>query len=176
MSRQGQVPLGCQQILHQPVGRGEEHRPARLHQPVAQGAQGVCFPGAGKTEGQDVDAAVDEAAVGQFPQLLSERQRHPVVLEGFPGLARRQPGRGAQPADAPLPAVLGLLLQYFQESLQGVAVAGCSEAGHRLRTHGGQPELVAQLPDPLLYGHCVRHQGVSSQGVQHQATSASRES
>ena len=71
---------------------------------------------------------------------------------------------------------LGLLLQYFQESLQGVAVAGCSEAGHRLRAHGGQPELVAQLPDPLLYGHCVRHQGVSSQGVQHQATSASRES
>ena len=98
------------------------------------------------------------------------------MLEGLPGLARRQPGGGAQSADAPLPAVLGLLLQHLQQGLQGVAVAGGGEAGHRLRTHGGQPELVAQLPDPLLYGHCVRHQGVNSQGVRHQATSASRES
>ena len=61
---------GGQQVLHQPVGRGEEDRPARFHQPVAHGAQGVCFPGAGQSEGQDVDAAIDEVAAGQFPQLL----------------------------------------------------------------------------------------------------------
>ena len=73
MSGQGQVPLGGQQVLDQPVGRGEEHRPARLHQPVAHGAQGVGFAGARQPEGQHVDAVVDEAAVGEFTQLLSER-------------------------------------------------------------------------------------------------------
>ena len=171
MSRQGQVPLGGEEVPHQPVGRGEEHRAARLHQPVAHGAKCVGLAGAGQPEGQHVDAAVDEAAVGQFPQLLAQRQWHPVVLESLPGLASRQPGGGAQPADAPLPTVLGLLLQHLQEGLQGLAVAGGGEAGHRLSPHAGQPELVAQLPDPLLYGHCVRHQS-----VRHQATSASRES
>ena len=139
---------------------------SRLHQPVSHGAQGVGLAGARQPEGQHVDAAVQESSVGQSVQLLSERQGHPVVLEGLPSLARRQSRRGAQPADAPLPAVLGLLLQHLQEGLQGSAVAGGSEAGHRLLTHGGQPELVAQLPDPLL--HCC--------GVRHQATSASRES
>ena len=88
------------------------------------------------------------------------------MFEGLPGLARGQSRRGAQPADAPLPTVLGLLLQHLQEGLQGSAVAGGGEAGHRLGPHGGQPELVAQLPDPLL--HCC--------GVRHQATPASRES
>ena len=133
---------------------------------MSHGAQGVGLAGAGQPEGQDVDAAVYEAAGGQFPQLLPESQGHPVVLEGLPGLARGQPGRGTQPTGAPLPAVLGLLLQHLQEGLQGVAVAGGSEAGHRLRPQGGQPELVAQLSDPVLYRHCVRHQ----------ATSVSRES
>ena len=122
--------------------------------------------GAGQPEGQHVDAAVQEAAVGQLVQLLPERQGHPVVFEGLPSLAGRQPGGGAQPVDAPLPAVLGLLFQHLQQGLQGVAVADGGEAGHRLLTHGGQPELVAQLPDPVVYG-C---------GVRHQATSASRES
>ena len=71
---------------------------------------------------------------------------------------------GAQPADAALPPVLGLLLQHFQQGLQGVAVPGGGESGHRLRPHGGQPELVAQLPDPDPYGV----------GVHHQATPASK--
>ena len=133
---------------------------------MSHGAQGVGLAGAGQPEGQHVDAVFHEASAGQLVQLLSERQGHPVMLEGLPGLARRQPRCGAQPADAPLPAVLGLLLQHLEEGLQGVTVASGSEAGDRLLTHGGQPELVAQLSDPLLHG-C---------GVRHQATSASRES
>ena len=133
---------------------------------MSHSAQGVGLAGAGQSEGQHVDAAVYEATAGQLVQLLPERQGHPVVLEGLPSLARGQPGCGAQPGDAPLPAVLGLLLQHLQEGLQGVAVAGGSEAGHRLLTHGGQPELVAQLPDPVVdrlwcpsSGH-LRQQGV----------------
>ena len=39
------------------------------------------------------------------------------------------------------------------QELQCVAMAGGGEAGHRLGPHGGQPELVAQLPDLVLYGH-----------------------
>ncbi len=70
LSRQGQTPLGCHQVLHQPVGRGEEYRPARLLRPVAHGAEGVSLAGAGQPESQHVDASVHEAAFGQFPQFL----------------------------------------------------------------------------------------------------------
>ena len=41
----------CEQVLHQPVGRGEEHRASGFHQPVAQGAQGMGLAGAGQSEG-----------------------------------------------------------------------------------------------------------------------------
>ena len=88
------------------------------------------------------------------------------MLEGLPGLASGQPGLLAESVDPPLPSILGLLLQHFQEGGQGVAVSGGGEAGHRLRPHGGQPELMAQLTDPDLNGV----------GVHHQATPASRES
>ena len=92
-----------------------------FHQPVAQGAEGVGLAGAGQPEGQHVDAALDEAALGQVVQLLAQRQGDPVVLEGFPGLARGEPGLPAQSVDAPVAAILSLLFQYFQESCQGVA-------------------------------------------------------
>ena len=39
----------------------------------------------------DVDAALDESALGQLGQLLPHGQGDPVMLEGFPGLARGQP-------------------------------------------------------------------------------------
>ena len=83
---------------------------ARFHQAVADGAQGVGLAGAGQPEGQDVDAPLDEAALGQMIQLMAQRQGDSVVLEGFPGLARGQPGFSAQPVDAPLLPILGLLL------------------------------------------------------------------
>ena len=67
---------------------------------MAQGAQGVGLAGAGQPEGQDVDAALDEAALGQMVQFLAQRQGDPIVLEGFPGLARGQPGLPAQSGDA----------------------------------------------------------------------------
>ena len=79
---------------------------AGFHQAVAHGAQRVGLPGAGQSEGQHIDAPIDEAALGQLIQLLPQGQGHPVVLEGFPGLAREQPGYLAQPVDAPLAAVI----------------------------------------------------------------------
>ena len=54
---------------------------------MAQGAQGVGLSGAGQPEGQDVDAALYEGALGQMVQLLAQGQEDPVVLEGLPGLA-----------------------------------------------------------------------------------------
>ena len=118
----------------------------------------------GSPKAKHVDAALHKVAIGQLAQLLLQCQGHTVVLEGLPSLARRQSGCSAQPADAALPAVLGLLLQHFQQGLQGGAVPRGGESGHRLRSHGGQPELVAQLPDPDLNGV----------GVHHQATTASK--
>ena len=53
---------------------------ARFHQAVAQGAKGVGLAGAGQSEGQHVDAAIHEAALGQMIQLLPHGQGHAVVL------------------------------------------------------------------------------------------------
>ena len=76
------------------------------------GTHGVGLAGAGQSESQDIDASLDEAPIGQFVELLSERHRHPVVLEGVPRLADGQPGCSSDADDAPLPAVLGFLLQH----------------------------------------------------------------
>ena len=130
---------------------------AGFHQTVAQGAQGVGLAGAGQSEGQHVDAALDEAALGQVVQLLPQRQGDTVMLEGLPGLAGRQPGLPAQPVDAPVAAVLGFLLQHLQEDGQGVAVASGGETSHRLGAHRGQLELAAQLADALLNHAGVRY-------------------
>ncbi len=99
--------------------------------------------GAGEPEGQHVDAVFHETALGQMVHLLTKSQGHPVMLEGLPGLARGQPGRLTQPVDAPVAAILGLLLQHLQEGGQGLAVASLSETGHRLSAHGGQLEFAA---------------------------------
>ena len=123
---------------------------AGFHQAVAQGTKGVGLAGAGQSEGQHVDAPLDEIALGQVVQLLAQGQRHPVVLESLPGLARGEFGLTAQPVDAPVAAVLGLLLQHLQEDGQGIAVAGGGETGHRLGAHRGQLELAAQLTDAFL--------------------------
>ena len=123
---------------------------AGFDQAVAQGAQGVGLAGAGESEGQHVDAALDEAALGQVVQLLAQRQGHPVVLDSLPGLAGRQPGFPTQPVDAPVAAILSFLLQHLQEDGQGIAVAGGGETGHRLGAHRGQLELAAQLTDAFL--------------------------
>ena len=135
-----------------------------FHQAVAQGAQGVGLAGAGQSEGQDVDAALHEAPLGQMVQLLPESQGHAVVLEGFPGLARGEPGRLTQPVDAPVAAILGFLFQDLEEDGQGVAVSSLGETVHRLGAHGGQLELVAQLTDALLHdaGVDYRHPHTST--------------
>ena len=107
--------------------------------------------GAGQSKGQHVDAALDKATLGQMVQLLPHGQGYAVVLEGFPGLARGEPGRLTQPVDAPVAAILAFLLQHLQESYQGITVAGRGETSHRLGAHGGQLELAAQLADALLH-------------------------
>ena len=137
---------------------------AGFHQPVSQGAERVGLAGAGESEGQHVDAVFHETALDQLIQLLPESQGHPVVLEGLPGLARGEPRRLTQPVDAPVAAILGFLFQHLEESGQSVAVAGFGETGHRLGTHGGQFELVAQLADAFLHHAVV--------GVRHPHTPA----
>ena len=157
MTRQCQVALGGKKFLNQAVGRREEDGVSGFHQAVAHGAQGMGLAGAGQSEGQDVHAPVNEAPLGQLVHLLPQGQGHPVVLEGLPGLARGELGFLAQPADAPVAAVLGLLLQHLKKCGQSFAVAGGGETGHRPGSHGGQLELVAELPDAFLHHTGVRH-------------------
>ena len=128
-----------------------------FHQAVAQGAPGVGLAGAGQPEGQHVDAALHKAALGPAGPVAAAAPGDSVVLEGLPGLARGQPGLPAQPVDAPVAAILSLLLQHFQESCQGIAVSSGGETSHRLGPHGGQLELAAQLADAVLHHAGVRH-------------------
>ena len=55
---------------------------AGFHQAVAEGAPGVGLAGARQSEGQDVHAPLDEAALGQLVQLLAHRHsvRLPTVI------------------------------------------------------------------------------------------------
>ena len=81
LAGQVQVALGGEELLHQAVGRCEKDGVAGFHQSVAQGAERVGLAGAGQPEGQHVDAALDEAALGQMVKLLPKCQGDPVVLE-----------------------------------------------------------------------------------------------
>ena len=128
-----QVALGEEKFLHQTVGWDEEDGVAGCPPAVAQGAEGVGVAGAGWSKGGDIDAAFDELALGQMVQLLAQGQGRSVILEGFPGLARGQPGLPAQPVDAPLLPILSLLFQHLrqrerQEGGQGTAMASGGEA------------------------------------------------
>ena len=148
-SRRGrvQVSLGGKEFLHQAVDWGKEDGVAGFHQPVPQGAQGVGLAGAGQSEGQDVDAVLHETALGQMVQLLAQRQGHPVVLEGLPGLTQRQPGFPKQPEDASLAAVLGFLLQHLKQGGKGVAVGFAVVLGRTiLGTFAGYQPAVDELP------------------------------
>ena len=51
------------------------------------------------------------------------------MLEGVPCLADGQPGCSSDADDAPLPAILGFLLQHLHKGVQGVHVTGCGEPG-----------------------------------------------
>ena len=88
LAGQVQVALGGEEFLHQAVGRSEEDGVAGFHQTVAQGAQGVGLAGAWQPEGQDVDAALDEAALGQVVQLLPQRQGDTVMPRRSPRSCR----------------------------------------------------------------------------------------
>ena len=98
---------------------------AGFHQAVAQGAPGVGLAGAGQPEGQH-DAALHDALGQQAPGGLGR-------AEGFPGLARGQPGLPA----SRLMRRWRRRLQDLQESCQGIAVSSGGETSHRLG--GGQP-------------------------------------
>ena len=77
------------------------------------------------------------------------------MLEGFPGLARGQPGLPAQPVDASVATILSFLLQYPQEVARHRR--GAVKRANRLGPHRGQLELAAQLADAVLHHAGVRH-------------------
>ena len=116
---------------------------AGFHQAVAQGAERVGLAGAGQSEGQHVDAALDEAALGADGQVAAAAPGGLGRARRFPRSCPRVAWTPAQPADAPVTPIL----EYLQESCQGIAVAGRGETSHRLGAHGGQLELAAQLAD-----------------------------
>ena len=136
------------QPAHQAVGRSEENGVAGFHQAVAQGAQGVGFAGAGQSEGQYVDAALDEAALGQMIQLLPQRQGDwlcskvsQVLPEGSLDSRRSRLSAGGSDPQLPAPARKMGRASPWPAAVKRV----------RLGAHRGQLELAAQLADAVLY-------------------------
>ena len=88
------------------------------------------------------------------PQQHWKKVRTTNAIERSFREVRRRTRPSSDADDAPLPAVLGFLLQHLHKGVQGVHVTGCGEPGACLRSHRGQLELAAQLADPFL--HSVR--------------------
>ena len=83
---------------------------------MADGAQCMGLPRPWQPEGKDVYALVYEVSPDQVIELLSELDGKPVMLEGIPDLAYRQPGGTSEPDDTPLSAVLSLLFQNLRSN------------------------------------------------------------
>ena len=129
----------------------KQHGASGLHQPVPYGAHGVRLAGAGQTESQHVHVTVHEVSFCKPDELLPEPHRRPLVLEGVPRLAGGEPGRSPQPVHPPDPPVLCLLLQNLHQCRKGVSMSRIAEAIHGLSRKRRQPELPAQIPDPLSH-------------------------
>ena len=69
---QAQIALGGQQALHEGVRGHEEHAVAPLDELVGDGAHDVGLAPAGQAEGEQILAALDEAALTQRRQQLLE--------------------------------------------------------------------------------------------------------
>ena len=65
-ARQLQLLLRGQELLHQAVGRHEEHGVAALDERVADGAHRVALADARQAEGQHVGRLVEEVALGEL--------------------------------------------------------------------------------------------------------------
>ena len=124
---------------------------ARFHQPVAQGAQRVGLAGAGQSKGQHVDAALDEAALGQLVQLLPHGQGYAVVLEE-PALVKT--GVSQVLPEGSLDSRRSRLMRRWRRSS-----ASCSSTSRKVARASPWPAAVKRATDWAPMGNCSRLRG-----------------
>ena len=110
-----EIPLRRQELLHEAVGRHEEHGVAAVDERVADGAHRVALADARQAEGQHIGRVVEEVAVGELVEATHQRRRQAPFIERRERFARRQLRGAAQARDAALVSLLGLELQDVQQ-------------------------------------------------------------
>ena len=117
-ARQLEIPLRGQELLHEAVGRHEEHGVAAVDERVADGAHRVALADARQAERQHIGRVVEEVAVGELVQSTHERRRQAALIERVERLARRQLRGPAQARDAALVSLLRFELQHLEQQRQ----------------------------------------------------------
>ena len=97
-ARQLEIALRRQELLHEAVGRHEEHGVAAVDERVADGAQRVALADARQPERQHIGGVVEEVAVGELVESTHQRRRQAPFIERGERFARRQLGRPTQAA------------------------------------------------------------------------------
>ena len=82
-ARQIEIPLRREQLLHEAVGRHEEHRVAALDERVADGTQRVALADAGQAEGQHIGRLVEEVALRELLELADQRRRQAALRRAW---------------------------------------------------------------------------------------------
>ena len=131
-ARQLEIPLRRQELLHEAVGRHEEHGVAAVDERVADGAHRVALADAGQAEGQDIGRVVEEVAVGELVEATHQRRRQAAFVERVERFARRQLRRAAQARDAALVSLLRFELQDVQQQRERRLLLRLDEARHHL--------------------------------------------
>ena len=94
--RQLEIPLRGQQLLHEAIGRHEEHGVAAIDERMADGAHRVALADARQPEGQHIGRVVQEVAVGELVQATHQRRWQASFIERVERFAGRQLRGAAQ--------------------------------------------------------------------------------
>ena len=114
-ARQLEIPLRRQELLHEAIGRHEEHGVAAVDERVADGAQRVALADARQAERQHIGGVVEDVAVGELVESAHQRRRQASFIERRERFSRRQFRGATQPRDAALVSLVGFELQDIEQ-------------------------------------------------------------
>jgi len=84
-----EIPLRGQELLHEAVGRHEQHGVAAVDERVTDRTHRMALADARQAEGQHIGRILQEVAVGELVQAAHQRRRQAALVEGGEGLAGR---------------------------------------------------------------------------------------
>jgi len=141
---QVEVAFGDEQLLHQAVGRHEQHRMIATDKLMTDGAQQMRFPSSWQAEGHDVFRPFKEVPLAQGGQDLLHPFRQSPRIQTGQGFIPRQAGGLAETFDTALPSVLQFKLGQVLQILL-VAPTLALGRGRRLLEAAGKRRKMQRL-------------------------------